>query len=347
MALQVFKNICLIGLMFSQSVFAAKILIVTDQPTQQKAKEIKQVIMATPPFSLLKDFSVVIRLLPKESVVCTQPLVDQQKQNSGQSNDSKQDNSQGPQIPDSCKKMFAQAANTSGQNDSDKQATAQAQSQIAAAQRLVVCDAGQALMDISGKENADRTIFVKESDTWAGAGGSSITITTAVPPAGAIHELLHSFGFGDEYEYASPCEADTYCPYVATGYWGNIAVLPDLSPYSSDGSARQQHSSKIPWYSRIKPKTLITTGNVLGTPKKKEIGLHKAHVCDKAESKVTSWKPGSETTVMETLETGFVPEFYYAKIAESLGSRVDSLSSAIVGKSKASGNSTKSEKGVQ
>lgn len=323
--------------------FAAKILIVTDEPTQKKAKEIKKLLLATPPFSLLKDFSVVIRFLPKESVTCSRPLVDQPQQGNDSVNDTQPNNIQEPQIPNSCKQMFSNAKNTSGNSDSEKEAAAQAQVQIAAAQRLVVCDAGQALMDISGKENADRTIFVKESDTWAGAGGSSITITTAVPPSGAIHELLHSFGFGDEYEYASPCEADTYCPYVATGYWGNIAVLEDFSPYKSDASARQIHSSKIPWYSSIKPRTLITTGTSLGTPKKNEIGLHRIQVCDKAESKVTSWKPGSQTTVMETLNTGYIPTFYYAKIAESLGSKLQSQNSAIVTQP----NSKKTEKGVK
>ncbi len=337
-----FKIFILIQFLFCNYSYAAKILIVTDEPSQKKAKEIKQLILRTPPFSLFKNFSAVIKFLPKESVTCSRPLIDQQ-QDSSSNNRTETTKAPEPQIPDSCKKMFAHAGHTHGGSDSEKEATAKAQEQVAAAQRLVVCDAGQALIEISGKENADRTIFVKESETWAGAGGSSITITTAVPPSGALHELLHSFGFGDEYEYASPCEADTYCPYVATGYWGNIAVLQDFSPYSSDSSARQKHSSQIPWYSKIKPRTLITTGASLGTPKKNEIGLHRVQVCDKAESKVTSWKPGSETTVMETLDTGYIPSFYYAKIAESLGAKLNSQNSAIVTQP----NKQKSEKGVK
>lgn len=347
MARQVFKILFLLGLMFSESVFAAKILIVTDQPTQQKAKEIKKLILETPPFSLFKDFSVVIRVLPKKSVVCSRPLVEQPKQEASPSKDSKAEVQQDQQIPNSCKKMFSQASNTNGTSASDKQATAKAQKQIQDAQRLVVCDAGKALMDISGKENADRTIFVKESDTWGGAGGSSITMTTALPASGAIHELLHSFGFGDEYEYASPCEADTYCPYIEKGEDANIAVFRDLSPYSSDAVARQKHSSQIPWYSRIKPMTLITTGASLGTPQKNEIGIHRSHVCDQAESKLTTWKPGSETTVMESLETSHIPEFYFTRIAESLGAKMNSVNSAIVRKSTPNGGATKSEKGVQ
>ena len=348
MAHQAFKFFILATLLscYSRFAMAAKILIVTDQPTQQRAKEIQTALKTTPPFSLLKNLVVVIRYLPKEAVVCSRPLVDQPKQDSSTALPATT-KSEEPKIPDSCKKMFAQAANSSLKNEAETQAAAQAQRQISDAQRLIVCDTGQALMDITGKENADRTIFVRESDTWGGASGSSITVTTELPPSGTIHELLHSFGFGDEYSYASPCEADTYCPYAQIGSWANIAAFPELAPYPSDSVARQKHSSQIPWYSKIAPNTLITSGSILGTPKPNEIGLHETHVCDLAESKVKSWKPGSETSVMETLETSLVPQIYWEQVAQGLGTQIENVNSPIVKKSAPLTKDAKSKKGVR
>lgn len=342
MALQVFKLFFVFLVLCSNSVFAAKLLIVTDQPSQKRANEIKSLILSMEPFSLIKDLSVVVRQLPKEAVVCRSPLVEPMK------TDTESTKTQAPPIPNSCKKMFAQAANMNAQSSKEKQEAMQAQQQVEAAQRLVACDAGQALVDISGQENADRTIFVKDSNQWAGAGGSSITITitTLLPPGGAIHELLHSFGFGDEYEYASPCEADTYCPYAEAGEWANLAVLEDRSPYSSDADARQKHSSKIPWYSKIKKGTLITTGKNLGTPQKNQIGLHSIKVCDMAEKKITSWRPGSQPTIMEELQAVYIPQSYWPKIAQSLNTTLDSPGSAVA-KGASKRKETRSEKGVQ
>ncbi|MBL7669109.1 MAG: hypothetical protein JNM39_01365 [Bdellovibrionaceae bacterium] len=326
-----------------EPLMAAKILIVTDQPTQQKALEVKKFLESTPPFSMLKDFSVVIRLLPKNSVSCTRPLVDQQTVVSQQGEAAKDeivkssDQTNQPPMPASCKKMMSQAANTNPQGKAESKATQIAQQEVAAAQRLVVCDTGAALMEITGKENADRTIFVKESDEWAGAGGASITMTTALPAAGAVHELLHSFGFSDEYEYYSECEADTYCPYLQGQASPNLAVFKENSPYESDASARKKHSSQIPWFSKIRPKTLITTGTNLGTPQKSEIGLHQVGVCDKAETRVKSWRPGSKTTVMETVETAYIPEIYWIQISEGLGTKI------VLAKSNKSGKATSIE----
>ena len=325
MGQQVFKILIFFIFCYSQIVSAVIILVATDDPTQEKAKAVQSTLLKTPPFSMLKDFKVHLKYISKDQVVCKRPFTDPPAGEEKQT--AKSAVQEVRKEPESCRKMKADAMQAA-----DSTAAKIAQEQIADSSRLMNCDFTSALSSISGETNADFTVFVKDSEEWAGAGGGSVvTMTKIMPPLTAVHEFLHTLGFADEYEYPSACEADTYCPYLIAGYFSahNVAVFKDSPPYSSDIDARVKHANQIPWYEKIEEDTSIITGDQLGTPKAKDkIGLHQLSVCDLATDKVKSWKPGATITVMDDLEYGGVPSMFWEGIANKLGTELVSQESS-------------------
>ena len=279
------KLLMTLSLFISTSAFAAKILIVTDQSSASKAKSVRNTILETAPFSRMSELEVVIRVVPAEKVICRNPL------NEVKATD----------VPESCRQVMAQQ-NQKSQEERNKLG------------RLITCDAGQLSLDLEKQENADRMIFIKDTEYVASSGGKSITLTVGSHNNTAIHELLHSFGFGDEYEYYSACEADTYCVHN----WANLAIIEQQSSFANDEDAKKSLAAKIPWFSKILPTTPITNDSMLGTPDKNQVGLFRTHTCDKASKPVLTWKPSSRKTVMEDLSTNYIPEAYWPKIIEGL-----------------------------
>jgi hypothetical protein len=161
---------------------------------------------------------------------------------------------------------------------------------------------------------------VKDHPVWAGtAAGNLITMSTAIKPSVVIHELLHTFGYGDEYQFPNACEADRKCPFLKAKNYLNLALFEDVPPYSSDGDARSRHSQDIPWFNLIKSNVPIVTGKNLGTPIKNVIGLFPGDSCQKATVKLKSWKPGSEPTIMGDSKIETVPKIYWRRIGALLG----------------------------
>jgi hypothetical protein len=324
MAQHIFKYMLAAHILFGWSIsYAAKILIVTDEPSQKKATDAKRMIEITPPFSLFKNLSITIRTVSKDLVRCTAQLAEKPDDDA----------------PESCKKQY-QIANSRDETGQDSVAKFNAQVAIERSKRLLICNTAEALMDIVGQENADKTIYIKDSSVSAGSGGpSSIVFSTSSPTTVVIHELLHSLGFADEYRYESTCEADTFCQFWKKPERSfNIAIFADSPPYESDSAARKKHASQIPWYGSIKPSTLITTGSDLGTPNEDVVGLFRAHVCDLAESKIKSWKPGgNNVTVMESLATNYIPEVYWQRIADRLGEKLETKNTSKLDETPAKG----------
>ena len=193
------------------------------------------------------------------------------------------------------------------------------------AERAVVCRIPQDLeTKVFGEENFQKLIVVKDSATRAGtAMGNLITMTTATENSVAIHELMHTFGYADGYDFYNACEADKKCPGLINRTYANLAVFEDAPPYGSDAAARLRHSPQIPWYGLIKPSVLITTGSNLGTPGPNVIGLYRASNCNLATVKIKLWKPGNEKTIMETTTISTVPRYFWKRISDLLGEDLD------------------------
>lgn len=264
---------------------AATILIATDEASGEKARAAKRFIETHPPFSKLANLKVVVRVVPPNFVKCQVGLAESESDK---------------RRPESC------ATDTASKEDQE---------------RVIVCNANHELTPLMGETNADRTIFIKESATHGGTAGEIITMTTAAPPVTALHELMHTFGLSDEYEYLSACEADTYCPFYKSA--PNTALFLDQPPYASDAAARSRHAKDIPWFGQIKASTHITRGRNLGTPKPHLTGLYPGKMCNKSTKPIKTWHPGDRVTVMETLATDYVPEAYWNLVAEGLHTKIE------------------------
>lgn len=216
--------------------------------------------------------------------------------------------------------------------------------------RGIVTDLSTQLRHLAGLKSADRVILVSEKDIWAGSGGSyTVTVASGMPANAALHELLHSFNFADEYPYAAGDEADTYCGgLLGTGLGAietspNLAVFNDEPPYQSEGNARIKHSSQIPWFNRIKYVTKITTGSQLGTSETGVVGLYKGDTCENYQGgRKKTWKPGNKDTIMKSLDNTNIPEGSWDDIAKSLGTTLKKQSVSIESES-----NTKNFRGVK
>lgn len=196
--------------------------------------------------------------------------------------------------------------------------------------RGIITELNSDLRHLVGLHSADRVILVSKQQRWAGTARSFVTsVASAGPVNVALHELLHTFNFVDEYAYADGVEADTFCGgLLGTGLGAistgpNLAVFNDRPPYTSDAQAKAMHSRDIPWFAKISPKTKITNGTELGTSEANVIGLYKSMNCvnyKNAEKK--TWKPSQKPTVMEFVDTSYIPEATWADIARALGTKL-------------------------
>lgn len=208
--------------------------------------------------------------------------------------------------------------------------------------RVVDCDPAN-LLTIAAENNTEHAIYIREDATYGGSGGSVPVINSGSPPNMAIHEFLHKFGFADEYPYSAE-EAHHYCSNARTP---NVAFFNDTPPYSSDGHARQEHSADIPWYGEIRPATLITSGSDLGTPRRGVVGLFRSVTCDNANPPVASWKPGSEPTIMENLETNHIPRSYWPAILTGLNVDPAQANRILAGSNKHTPSPSRSSRSTQ
>jgi hypothetical protein len=290
MAQRLSKFVFLLVFSFGSFSHAAKFLILTDQKSKKKAESVRKTILATKPFSFMKNLKVEVRYFDRNQFACTNLAVNAIKNPTNQ--------------PASC--------NVSGAEKAE---------QLRLAERAEACRIPPEIeAKIFGEENVQKIILIKESSTRAGTAlGNLVTMTTAAEDSIAIHELMHTFGYGDEYEFNNACEADRKCPGLASLKYQNLAVFKDTPPYESDTDARRLHSGMIPWYKLIKPATRITNGKNLGTPVANVIGLFRAANCNKSTTEYKVWKPGNEKTIMETTAISVIPKYYWKRIADLLG----------------------------
>jgi hypothetical protein len=184
--------------------------------------------------------------------------------------------------------------------------------------RLITCN-DRYLQKMQAKHKANLAA-VYTSTAHGGSGGSIPKMSNNYESSlvGLTHEILHTFGFSDEYTY-SPEETKVYCVEKMTGNL-NVAYFNDSPPYESDIMAKEKHQSEIPWMGHILGTTLITSGTKLGTSPAKEIlkhgnqsaGLYPGGDCSNT---MKTWRPYEES-LMKTLNDPTIYPIYEERILE-------------------------------
>lgn len=184
--------------------------------------------------------------------------------------------------------------------------------------RLITCNHAHLTKKLA--EAGGNLSLAFTSNGSGGSGGNIPVATVDYPIQTMFHEMLHTYGLADEYNY-SPDEQKIYCsnPYS----YGNIAYFKDFPPYSNDGAARAKHASEIPWYGGIPASKLITTGTSLGSASgpirigSQTMGIYRGGSCD--SEKTLGWRP-YDNSIMR----GYVDDTIYPLYEEIIVKNIES-----------------------
>jgi hypothetical protein len=321
-------------LFFGTQAFATTILVVTDQAKAVKAREVSALLRATEPFSLMSDLKMKVIQTTAAKLGCEVAAVSSKdlmpviahSLSAKESSDL---------LSRSESRDRESRAKGVGQFDALPASCSQKASPIS---RLITCETAQANRYLGALAKTEKTQFilvVKTDARYGGSGGTYPVITTSSPATMAVHELMHRLGFADEYGYYTTCEADIYCDSKTgdetspSGYGSlpgssfNIAKFNARANYSSNSDVRKWHGRELPWLSMISSSTnLLTNGRLGSTPKARETGLFRSIVCDKASKRIDTWQPTTDSTIMMTLTTTYIPKSYWPTIAKSLATHI-------------------------
>ncbi|MES2525439.1 MAG: hypothetical protein V4598_00065 [Bdellovibrionota bacterium] len=193
--------------------------------------------------------------------------------------------------------------------------------------RLIACDKSY----LRGlRRGARASIAVAFTSTATGGSGGEIPIATSdfskYPISTMFHEMLHAYGFADEYQYKTDQEKEAFCS--PPKRLPNMAYFNDEPPYESDAAARSKHSGQIPWFGNIGQDVLITHGTDLGTqslPHTEEgtqtAGLFAGGPCSLW---MKSWRPYQGSIMREYKDDTIYPlyeKIILGRIADAIGRR--------------------------
>ncbi len=191
--------------------------------------------------------------------------------------------------------------------------------------RLIECDKSY----LRGlKRGARASIAVAFTSTATGGSGGEIPIATSnfenYPISTMFHEMLHAYGFADEYQYKTEQERSAFCS--PPRRLPNIAYFNDEPPYATDSDARSRHSGQIPWFGNIGADVLITHGTDLGTTAvphtesgTQTAGLYAGGPCSLW---MKSWRPYQGSIMREYRDDTIYPlyeKIILGKIANAIG----------------------------
>ncbi len=185
--------------------------------------------------------------------------------------------------------------------------------------RVINCD-DKKLNTIKAKEEANLAMVFTSAATGA-SGGDIPKASKTSDVAAMMHEMLHTFGCADEYEY-SASEAEVYCS--PTRPAPNIAFFKDRPPYKSDSEARVRHAKDVPWMGRIDKVRYITQGSQLGSSAKSSgegnqvISLYRGGSCNKV---IPTWRP-YPNSIMKGYTDQTIYPFYEEIIVKGMESQL-------------------------
>lgn len=162
--------------------------------------------------------------------------------------------------------------------------------------------------------------------TSQGTGGSGGPIPVAskdYPIQTMFHEMLHSYGLDDEYEYSED-EKGVYCNQLIES--PNIVYFKDIPPYVDDASARNKHKKDVPWMGGIPADKLITNGTDLGSSDvekgkgEQTLGLYRGGACNGVKQ-TSAWRPYLNS-IMKGFSDDTVYPIYEEVILKSIESAI-------------------------
>jgi hypothetical protein len=280
---------------FASTAFASKLVILTDEASGSKAKQIKAVILKTPPFNLLRssELTVEVQILdpaakPIECHAKTIKYTDEEIYSLQYWSHEK-----GIDISPEDLKKYKDGYTID---------------------RLVECDTS-AIAALGVQFQADRMLFVHTSVYEGGSGGTIPVILSNSRETIGLHEWLHTFGLADEYAYDKQ-EAQFFCN---KRDWVNVAIFNDTPPYASNEDVRTRHQADIPWLPYLSAKAELITDNRLGSPVFGNLGIFHSNTCKNITPELKSWKPTGHPTIMEDPYTNYIAKPYWPAILSALG----------------------------
>jgi hypothetical protein len=185
--------------------------------------------------------------------------------------------------------------------------------------RIITCD-----RDLIYKTQSEHNAHLSLAFTSKGSGGAGGDIPVAsmdYPIQTMFHEMLHTYGLDDEYDY-SESEQSVYCNGPVSS--ANIVYFKDIPPYNSDSLARSKHSGVVHWMGQIPVEQLITSGSDLGSQSlikinigNQPLGLFRGGSCN--NKTLPGWRP-YQSSIME----GYVDDTIYPIYEEAIIRNIES-----------------------
>jgi hypothetical protein len=186
--------------------------------------------------------------------------------------------------------------------------------------RLVCCDRDAAAR-VGAERLAHRTAIITGTGR-GGSGGPVPVATVSYPVETLLHELGHSYGLQDEYEYSAD-ERAMYCTKGGARGGPNVVAIRPRAEYESDQAAREIHGGQIPWYGEITAERLITTGSQLGTTPAlypvDAAALYRGGNCDRI---TPTWRPYYGANIMRSFGAPNFPAIHQRAILKSMSAEL-------------------------
>jgi len=185
------------------------------------------------------------------------------------------------------------------------------------APRIITCN-----RDLIYKTQSDHNAHLSLAFTSNGSGGAGGDIPIAsmdYPIQTMFHEMLHTYGLADEYDY-SESEQKVYCDNPVSG--PNVVYFKDIPPYETDSFARSKHSDKVHWMGQIPLVQFITSGTNLGSASLEKIntglqplGLFRGGSCN--NSTLPGWRP-YQSSIMRGYDDDTIYPIYEEAVLKNI-----------------------------
>ncbi|WPU63511.1 hypothetical protein [Peredibacter starrii] len=191
--------------------------------------------------------------------------------------------------------------------------------------RIIHCNREE-LLRLKANAKAHLALAFTSKGT-GGAGGVIPVASKDYPIQTMFHEMLHAYGFDDEYDYDEN-EKKVYCDKPTSSV--NIAYFKDKPPYVDDSAARKIHAKDVPWMGKIPSENSIVTAGNLGSQFGRVIngtqtpGLYRGGSCN--SDKTPAWRP-YQNSIMKGYDDDTIYPIYEEVILKSIesamGQKVD------------------------
>lgn len=185
------------------------------------------------------------------------------------------------------------------------------------APRIITCNR-DSIFKIQSNHNAHLSLAFTSNGS-GGAGGDIPIASMDYPIQTMFHEMLHTFGLADEYDY-SESEQTVYCNNPVPS--PNIVYFKDTPPYENDSLARSKHSNKVHWMGQIPTLQLVTSGTNLGSASLEEInvglqplGLFRGGSCN--NSTLPGWRP-YQSSIMKGYDDDTIYPIYEEAVLRNI-----------------------------